>query len=125
MGIGPVNLPHGLHGCWTEEISPDLAQLQNAKVLLNLYMRKSKEWNQMDGAFSGMGIGQFFGQRESTGGDAKSDSRRTAHRVAWSSQTETSPRLELRASRSIDGWCIAIGSELGSAHCPVPTLVVF
>ena len=60
-----VNMPHGLHGCWVPgDVGGETpAQLMNANVLLRLYMRKSKEWNQLDASFSGMGIGQFFGQR--------------------------------------------------------------
>eukprot|EP00620_Florenciella_sp_RCC1587_P004524 CAMPEP_0182596152 /NCGR_PEP_ID=MMETSP1324-20130603/83669_1 /TAXON_ID=236786 /ORGANISM="Florenciella sp., Strain RCC1587" /LENGTH=63 /DNA_ID=CAMNT_0024813807 /DNA_START=78 /DNA_END=269 /DNA_ORIENTATION=- len=58
-------MPHGLHGCWVPGnvggSTPE--QLVNANVLLKLYMRKSKEWNQVDASFSGMGIGQFFGQK--------------------------------------------------------------
>jgi len=34
-----------------------------AKVLLKMYERKSKEWNQVDAGFSGLGIVQFFGQK--------------------------------------------------------------
>ena len=48
-----VNMPHGLHGCWVPGnvggSTPE--QLVNANVLLKLYMRKSKEWNQVDASF--------------------------------------------------------------------------
>ncbi len=58
-----TNVPHGLHGCWAADFSPDPAELATAGVLLRMYERKSKEWNQVDASFSGMGIGQFLGQK--------------------------------------------------------------
>lgn len=58
-----VNIPHGLHGCWAESVAPSLEELGNAQVLLAMFQRKSKEWNQLDAAFSGLGISQFLGQK--------------------------------------------------------------
>jgi len=66
-----TNIPHGLRGSWAETVSPlagagaeeQMQQLRKAKVLLDLYERKSREWNQVDAAFSGLGIVQFFGQK--------------------------------------------------------------
>lgn len=57
------NLPHGLHGCWAEGLAPTPQELDRAAVLLRLYERKGSEWNQVDGAFSGLGISQFLGQK--------------------------------------------------------------
>lgn len=58
-----VNIPHGMHGCFVPEVAPSLAELNDARVLLAMYERKSKEWNQVDAGFSGLGIAQFFGQK--------------------------------------------------------------
>ena len=66
-----TNIPHGLRGCWAEQVSPladssaedQMQQLRKAKILLDLYERKSREWNQVDAGFSGLGIVQFFGQK--------------------------------------------------------------
>lgn len=58
-----TNLPHGLHGSWAEDLTPSLEDLDRAQVLLKMFERKSKEWNQVDASFSGLGIGQFFGQK--------------------------------------------------------------
>mmetsp|Transcript_35773 Transcript_35773/g.80558 ORF Transcript_35773/g.80558 Transcript_35773/m.80558 type:complete len:601 (+) Transcript_35773:92-1894(+) len=70
LAKGPVarlplgtNLPHGLHGSFAEDITPTVDELKKAKVLLKMYERKSKEWNQVDAGFSGLGIVQFFGQK--------------------------------------------------------------
>jgi carotenoid cleavage dioxygenase-like enzyme len=61
--IAGTNLPHGLHGCWAEDARFSDDKLAKANTLLKLYARKSMEWNQVDAAFSGLGIGQFFGQK--------------------------------------------------------------
>ena len=58
-----TNLPHGLHGCWAEAQRPSVTELESAAKLLKMYQRKSTEWNQVDAAFSGLGIAQFFGQK--------------------------------------------------------------
>uniref|UniRef100_A0A7S2S5X2 Dioxygenase n=1 Tax=Rhizochromulina marina TaxID=1034831 RepID=A0A7S2S5X2_9STRA len=58
-----TNVPHGLHGCWAPDVQPSLDDIRNAGVLLRMFERKSKEWNQVEGAFSGLGIAQFFGQK--------------------------------------------------------------
>lgn len=58
-----TNLPHGLHGSWAEDQTPSVVDLERAQVLLKMYERKSKEWNQVDASFSGLGVAQFFGQK--------------------------------------------------------------
>jgi len=70
LSKGPVcrvplgtNIPHGLHGCFAEDLRPNPEDLAKASTLLKLFERKSKEWNQVDAGFSGLGIVQFFGQK--------------------------------------------------------------
>jgi hypothetical protein len=58
-----TNIPHGLHGCFAEDVRPNPKEVAQAEALLRLYNRKSTEWNQVDASFSGMGFGQFFGQK--------------------------------------------------------------
>ena len=61
--IDGTTLPHGLHGCWADDVLPSPDALAKASTLLKMYERKSMEWNQVEGGFSGLGIVQFFGQK--------------------------------------------------------------
>ena len=50
----PTNVPHGLHGCWTPGLTFQEDDIQRRwKVTRAL---DSKNWNDVDGKFSGLGI---------------------------------------------------------------------
>lgn len=53
-------LPHGLHGAFVPDLAPSADEIERATTLMKLYARKSREWNVVDGSFSGMGFKSLF-----------------------------------------------------------------
>jgi all-trans-8'-apo-beta-carotenal 15,15'-oxygenase len=53
-------LPHGLHGTYVPDLAPSGEDILQATTLMNMYARKSREWNVVDGSFSGMGFKTLF-----------------------------------------------------------------
>lgn len=53
-------LSTGLHGTFVPELVPSAEKIESATKLMNMYARKSREWNQVDGSFTGLGFKQLF-----------------------------------------------------------------
>mmetsp|Transcript_19254 Transcript_19254/g.47306 ORF Transcript_19254/g.47306 Transcript_19254/m.47306 type:complete len:366 (+) Transcript_19254:3-1100(+) len=53
-------LPNGLHGTFVPGLTPTEEEIVQATKLMNLYARKSQEWNTVDGSFTGLGFKQLF-----------------------------------------------------------------
>jgi carotenoid cleavage dioxygenase-like enzyme len=53
-------LPHGLHGTYVPDLATTREDIAQATKLMNLYARKSREWNKVDGSFTGMGFKSLF-----------------------------------------------------------------
>ena len=50
------------------KITPTLEELKSSEVLTRLYAKKSQEWNEIDGGFSGLGIKSFLFPKGVSGG---------------------------------------------------------
>ncbi|KAJ1450316.1 hypothetical protein M885DRAFT_532694 [Pelagophyceae sp. CCMP2097] len=57
-----------LDGPFVSSLRPTLKEVQSAEVLARLYARKSTEWNEIEGGFSGLGIKTFLFPKGVSGG---------------------------------------------------------
>lgn len=57
-----------LRGFFVKELTPTLKEIQNSETLARLYARKSREWNEIEAGFSGIGIKQFLFPKGVSGG---------------------------------------------------------
>lgn len=56
-------LGHGLHGTWAPSVKPSREDIDRATKLMEMYAKKSTEWNSVDGSFTGLGFKQLFQKR--------------------------------------------------------------
>lgn len=71
--VAIFDLPHALpalqlSGPFVSALQPSLEEVRSAETLARLYARKSKEWNEIEAGFSGIGIKQFFFPKGVSGG---------------------------------------------------------
>ena len=50
------------------DVAPSMKDLESSETLARLYARKSAEWNEVDGGFSGLGIKSFLFPKGVSGG---------------------------------------------------------
>ena len=65
----PRHVPNvGLDGPFAPDVAPSKKDLESSETLARLYARKSAEWNEVDGGFSGLGIKSFLFPKGVSGG---------------------------------------------------------
>ena len=65
----PGALPaNSLDGPFAADVAPSMKDLESSETLARLYARKSAEWNEVDGGFSGLGIKSFLFPKGVSGG---------------------------------------------------------
>jgi len=53
-------VPHGLRGCWVDDLSFTEEEMKRKSVLLRMFQKKSQTWNEMKTSFSLVGGNPFF-----------------------------------------------------------------
>mmetsp|Transcript_17530 Transcript_17530/g.21503 ORF Transcript_17530/g.21503 Transcript_17530/m.21503 type:complete len:466 (-) Transcript_17530:180-1577(-) len=66
----PSTLPSSIHfrGPFVPNLTPNLDEIKKAETLTRLYAKKAREWNEIEGGFSGLGIKSFLFPKGVSGG---------------------------------------------------------